>query len=284
MSDLSEKEKLMYRIMGAVANSGVPLIYKGAMVTKLFLLEHKFSAFSRETQDIDASWAGNRLPTMETLTVALNKALAPLAMKAIVKREYGDKKSAGFNVVYQNSGELVVSVDIDMRSEKGGRTYQYGDITFLGATVDHILSDKIYILSTEKAYRRAKDAIDVYALSHCVEVRARSILSIWKEYGRTPGTFEAFTSRRADLENAYLKLQRVEPKPDFSVVFSRLRLFLALFVEMSIKNLKWDNNKQLWNEPPSLLLRLDANKAKVECEKVLSDKTLVKSKDGQDIH
>jgi hypothetical protein len=124
---------------------------------------------------------------METLTAALNKALVSFAMRAVVKREYGEKKSAGFNVVYENTGELAVSVDIDMRSEKGIRTYRYGDITFRGVTVDYILSDKIYVLSTEKAYRRVKDAVDVYALSHCVKVQARSIRDIWKEYGRTPG-------------------------------------------------------------------------------------------------
>jgi hypothetical protein len=284
MTDLSDKEKLMYRIMGAITDSGVPLVYKGAMVTKLVLLEHKFSAFSRETQDIDASWADNRLPTMETLTAALNKALTPLAMRAIVKREYGEKKSAGFNVVYENSGELAVSVDIDMRAEKGSQIYRYDDITFRGATVDHILSDKIYVLSTEKAYRRVKDAIDVYALSHCVKVQARSIRDIWQEYGRTPGAFEAVTARRADLEHAYLKLQRVEPKPDFSAVFNRLRLFLAPFVDMSTKNLIWDNNKQSWrNSPPSLLLELEANKARIKREKTLSDKPRTKNKDEREI-
>ncbi|MCL2748410.1 MAG: nucleotidyl transferase AbiEii/AbiGii toxin family protein [Oscillospiraceae bacterium] len=257
MTELSDKEKLMYNIMGAVSNSGVPLIYKGAMITKLLLLEHKFSAFSRETQDIDASWAGNRLPTMGALTAALNQALAPFAMKAIVKREYGERKSAGFNVVYESNGELAVSVDIDMRSEKGGRTYHYGGISFLGTTVDHILSDKIYVLSTEKAYRRAKDAVDVYALSHCAKVQTRPILDIWKEYNRTPGRFEALTARRADFEHAYSKLQRVEPKPDFPVLFNLLRLFLAPFVEMSTNNLAWDNNKQLWRDPSFFLQKLE---------------------------
>jgi hypothetical protein len=283
MTDLSDKEKLMYRIMGAVADSGVPLIYKGAMVTKLLLLEHQFNDFSRETQDIDASWDGNRLPTMDALTAALNNALSPFDMRAIVKREYGEKKSAGFNVVYESSGEPAVSVDIDMRSDKGSRTYTYGDITFRGVTVDHILSDKIHVLSTEKVYRRVKDAVDVYALSHCVKVRAQSILDIWMEYGRTPGAFEAFTVRRADLEHAYLKLRRVEPKPEFSVVFDRLRFFLAPFVEMSTKNLTWDIYDQIWREPPSLLLELKENMARVEREKALADKIREKIKDKRDV-
>jgi len=266
MNNLTDKENLIYRIMGAVANSEVPVVYKGAMVTKLLLLENDFSAFSRETQDIDASWAGERLPTMEELTATLNKALAPFAMKAIVKREYGEKKSAGFNLVYKNSGELVVSMDIDMRPEKGSREYRHGDITFLGATVDRILSDKIYVLSTDNAYRRAKDVVDVYALSYCVKIQPNSIYNIWKEMGRTPGAFEAFSSRLDDLKHAYSKLQRVEPKPDFSVVLDRLRLFLAPFIEKSTQNLTLDNNNQHLKESKSLLERLEVNKQRTKTQ------------------
>ena len=56
MNRLTDSEKLMYDVMGAIANSNVPVIYKGAMVTKLILREHDFDDFVRETQDIDASW------------------------------------------------------------------------------------------------------------------------------------------------------------------------------------------------------------------------------------
>jgi hypothetical protein len=65
MSRLTNSEKLMYDVMGAIANSNVPVIYKGAMVTKLILREHGFADFTRETQDIDASWAGDKPPSME---------------------------------------------------------------------------------------------------------------------------------------------------------------------------------------------------------------------------
>ncbi|GHV44158.1 hypothetical protein FACS189492_0030 [Clostridia bacterium] len=260
MTNLTDKEKLMYQIMGAIATSRVPLVYKGALVTKLLLLEHDFDAFSRETQDIDASWVGSRLPTMGELTDALNQALAPFALEAKVKRDYGEKKSAGFNVLYKNTGELAVSVDIDMRSEKGSQEYHYGDVTFLGVTVDQILSDKIYILSTEKAYRRVKDAVDIYALSHCVKVQANTICAIWKETDRIPGVFEALGSRCSDLEHAYVKLQRVEPKPEFSGLLKRLRLFLAPFIDMNTQNLTWNNDTQCWYEPQSLLDRLESHK------------------------
>ena len=115
MNKLTDSEKLMYDVMGAIANSNVPVIYKGAMVTKLILREHDFDDFVRETQDVDASWAGGNPPTMEQLTAMLNNALVGLGLTATVKREYGDKISAGYKILDPN-GDIKLSIDIDMRS------------------------------------------------------------------------------------------------------------------------------------------------------------------------
>ncbi|MCL2060703.1 MAG: hypothetical protein FWH01_16890 [Oscillospiraceae bacterium] len=76
MNKLTEQEKRMYDVMGAIANNGVPIIYKGALVTKLILFENQFEDFLRETRDIDASWVGeNRylkpIQIAETKTTAL---------------------------------------------------------------------------------------------------------------------------------------------------------------------------------------------------------------------
>ena len=57
--------------MGAIADGNVPVIYKGAMITKLILQENDFDDFLRETQDIDASWAGAN-PPEHTLFIVLN--------------------------------------------------------------------------------------------------------------------------------------------------------------------------------------------------------------------
>jgi len=65
MIKLTEQEKKMYDVMGAIAHSDVPIIYKGALVTKLILHENDFDDFMRETRDIDASWAGANPPPME---------------------------------------------------------------------------------------------------------------------------------------------------------------------------------------------------------------------------
>ena len=83
---LTDSEKLMYDVMGAIANGSVPILYKGAMIIKLILQENNFDDFTRETQDIDASWAGVHSPSMEQLTDMLNFALTRLELSAVVKR------------------------------------------------------------------------------------------------------------------------------------------------------------------------------------------------------
>jgi hypothetical protein len=90
MVKLTENEMLMYDAMGAMAKANVPVVYKGAMITKLILQEKGFGYFMRETQDIDANWAEEKEPPMEQLTAMLNRSLLELGLKAVVRREYGE--------------------------------------------------------------------------------------------------------------------------------------------------------------------------------------------------
>jgi hypothetical protein len=115
MNRLTDSEKLMYSVMGAIADGSVPLVYKGAMVTKLILREHNVDDFSRETQDVDASWAGAAPPPMEQLTAMLNRALSRLGLIALVKREYGEKMSAGFKII-DSIGDVTLSVDTHLET------------------------------------------------------------------------------------------------------------------------------------------------------------------------
>jgi hypothetical protein len=198
MNKLTDSEKLMYDVMGAIANGNVPVIYKGAMITKLILQENGFDDFARETTDIDASWVGASSPPMEQLTAMLNDVLSALGLKALVKREYSEKMSAGFNII-DSDGVEKLSIDIDMRATINSRTYQYGNTTFLGATPDNVIADKISVVSSDKIFRRAKDLIDLYALSHCVTVKTADIRAIWERENRVPGVFDAFRNRQDEL-------------------------------------------------------------------------------------
>jgi hypothetical protein len=64
---MAEHEKLMYQILGKVSETNTPIVFKGALVTKLILAENGFTSLERRTVDIDANWTGEP-PTMDYLT------------------------------------------------------------------------------------------------------------------------------------------------------------------------------------------------------------------------
>ena len=245
LNRLTDSEKLMYSVMGAIANGSVPVIYKGAMITKLILQENQFGDFARETQDIDASWAGENLPPMLQLTDMLNRALAGLGLSAVVKRAYGEKMSAGFKIV-DTVGGIKLSIDIDMRAVVDSRTYQFGNVTFLGVTPDNVLSDKISVVSSDRVFRRTKDLIDIYALAHCVTVKTEKLHHIWERENRVNEDFNAFKNRRDELRHAYEKLRRVSAKPEFDTLYDYLASFLTPFIEYKTTALVWNNGKSIW--------------------------------------
>jgi hypothetical protein len=253
MDKLTNAEKLMYDIMGAIADGNVPVVYKGAMITKLILRENHFDDFVRETQDIDASWTGMSQPSMEQLATMLNSALSRFGLNAAVKRKYGKTISAGFKII-DAAGDVKLSMDIDMRAAVDSRMYQFGNVTFRGVTPNSVISDKISVVSSDKVCRRAKDLIDLYALAHCVTIQKQELYKLWMKEKRTIGTFEAFAKRRDDLEHAYEKLRRIEAKPDFRELYEYLTVFLAPFIESDLKSNVWDNRNNAWvlDESPNL--------------------------------
>ena len=273
MGRITDSEKLMFDVMGAIANGNVPVVYKGAMITKLILQEHHFDDFVRETQDVDASWAGVKPSTMEQLTEMLNRALSGIGLTAVVKREYDEKTSAGFKIV-DSDNEAKLSIDIDMRASIDSRTYQYGNTTFRGVTPDSVIADKISVVSSDKVFRRAKDLIDIYALSHCVTVKTADIRTLWERENRVVGSFNAFLNRQGDLRHAYEKLRRVDAKPEFAEIYGYLTGFLTPFIEAKTAALAWDNISGGWtggaqaivsrSEPETLLGELSEAKRIVD--------------------
>ena len=246
MIKLTEQEKRMYDVMGAVANSGVPIIYKGALVTKLILQENRFDDLVRETQDIDASWAGENPPTMELLTEMLSLALNERGLKVVAVREHGEKMSACYDIIDTTSGELAMTIDIDMRKAVDSRSYQFGSVEFQGVTPDNVIADKISAIASDRVFRRAKDLIDVYALAHCVTVKTENIRHIWAHENRVIGNFDAFKNRRDELRHSYEKLRRVSAKPEFNALYGYMASFLTPFIESKTTALVWISGENTW--------------------------------------
>lgn len=62
----------MYQILGGFSEVDAPLVFKGALITKLVLAEGGFTSLERPTQDIDANWIGAP-PSMDYLVDVVNE-------------------------------------------------------------------------------------------------------------------------------------------------------------------------------------------------------------------
>ena len=248
---MTDKEKTMYQIMGIISESDAPIVFKGAMVTKLVLAESGFTAFSRETKDVDANWVGDP-PSMESLGATINAALerSGNSFMATAFREHGDKRSAGFAFKDAETGEEIFIMDISIKPVVGSRVYRYGDMQIRGVLPNEILADKITVMSTKSIFRRAKDIVDVYALSHCVRVDTSEIFEVFRKNSeREVGAFTEFLVRRADIQHAYNKLTGVEGKPPFDDVYVHLSKFLHPFIERDEAPKLWNIDTLTWDVP-----------------------------------
>jgi hypothetical protein len=244
---MTNKEKTMYQILGAICDTDAPVVFKGALITKLILTEHGYTALERQTRDIDANWIG-KPPLMSDMESTVNRSLETMdgKFRAEAFREYGDKKSAGLYIIERETNEKIVTMDVDVRPICGSKIYYYGEIGIKGVLANEILADKITVLSGIKMFRRTKDLIDVYALTHCVKVLTTEIFKVIMSKHLDLGNFTEFLTRRTDAEHAYNKLQGVENKPPFDDVYLYLKEFVQPFVQQDKILRTWNSSKRGW--------------------------------------
>lgn len=245
---MTEQERLMYELLGKISSSNAPIVFKGGLITKIVLEQNGFCDLQRATVDIDANWIGSP-PTMEFLTATLTAALGELQDKytLVPFREYGEKKSAGLNVLDKASGTKVISMDIEINPIISSTIYHFGEISIKGVLADEIIADKICAISTDLIYKhRAKDLVDAYALSQCIDVNVKKVLEVCKTKNRVLQSFDGLLNRKSDVEHAYNKLKRIEGKPEFSQVYDYLCRFVHPFVMKDDTEKVWDPNRTVW--------------------------------------
>jgi len=246
--NISETERLMYDILGRICTTDVPIVFKGALITKIVLFEHGFTTTNRETIDIDANWVG-RIPPMEEIVKIINDALnlQDNKYRAEFFRDYREGIQTGGVLIYDsNTNSQLVTMDIDIRPIIGSRTYYYGEIAIRGVDPKEIIADKISVISSRMIFRRAKDLIDVFALSQCINVTTDEIYEITQSKNRELGVFDEFRNRKSDLEHAYSRLRRVSNKPQFMEIYSYLESFLFPFISGDRSHREWNCDELRW--------------------------------------
>ncbi|MCC8029986.1 MAG: nucleotidyl transferase AbiEii/AbiGii toxin family protein [Lachnospiraceae bacterium] len=229
--NLTAEEKLMYEVMKAIYDSGIPIDFKGSMVLKACLLEAGYTEEIRHTVDIDANWYSDTPPSPEQMTDSLQQALRKNGINLTVNlyRMYGKGRSAGFELKDPATDEILFSMDIDVnRPAPPTKIYEIAGFRFRGVSSSQMLADKISVISGDKVFRRIKDIVDLYYISKVIDFETTEILQILKNNDRILGSFNGFLHKQDDLRHAYEKFRFTGDvdKPLFDDVYRTVRSYI----------------------------------------------------------
>ena len=229
--NLTAEEKIMYEVMMAIYDSGIPMNFKGSMVLKACLLEAGYSEETRHTVDIDGNWYSDTPPTAEQMVESLQKALGKkgIDLDVSIFRMYGEGRSAGFDLTDRATGEKLFSMDVDVnRPVLSTKIYEISGIHFLGVSPSQMIADKISAVSTDKVFRRIKDVVDLYYLSKVFDFNKKETIQVLKDTGRTLGDFSGFLQRPDELQHSYEKFRFAGgvSKPPFDEVYLTVKNYI----------------------------------------------------------
>ena len=169
--NLTAEEKLMYAVMKAIYDSGIPVNFKGSMVLKACLMEAGYADETRHTVDIDANWYSATPPTGPQMVESLEKAIqkSGLDLEVGLYWMYGEGRSAGFELIDKDTDEVLFTMDMDVnRPVPPTRIYEVDGVRFCGVSPSQMIADKLSAISTDKVFRRIKDVVDL-SLIHISE-------------------------------------------------------------------------------------------------------------------
>ena len=253
---------ILESIMKKFASEDLPIIFKGAMILKLAIKDNNPQNINRITKDIDGDWCDIKT-TMQEMTTILNNAIRKLDenLMIIPTRNYTPTNSAGFDVITTDTNDKIASIDLSVRNHQFKHIYACNGVNITGASIPKMITDKVCVVSSKKIYRRAKDLLDLYILSHIAEFDSTLIYYIAKDSFKTIGDFKEYLDDKSDLlKHAYNKLTAIENKPDFHEIKERLDVFLAPFI-IAEKTKKYHWAKNGWT-PPVNINELSSNRRK----------------------
>ena len=233
---LTTEEKLMFEVMGAIYDSGIPVDLKGSMALKACLIEAGYSGDTRYTLGIDANWRSSAPPPVERMTESLQKAIDRLGFDLNVSlyRMYGESRSAGFDIADRATGEIMFTMDVDVNQPKiPTRVYEVNGLRFCGVSPFYIIVDMISVISSDMVFQRIDDVIDLYYFSRVFEFGDAGFFHILQSSGKTLGNFDGFLRREDDLRQAYdnFRFTGNVTKPMFDEVYRGVKEYIYTILQ-----------------------------------------------------
>ncbi len=239
--NISAEEKLMYDVMKAIYESGIPISFKGSMVLKACLIEAGYSDDTRHTVDIDANWNTDIPPSETQMVESIQNAISKsgIGLKVGLYRMFGENRSAGFELTDTQTGEVLFTMDVDVnRHVAKTKTYEVAGMRFCGVSPVQMIADKVEAISTDRVFRRIKDVVDLYYISSVFPFDRTAVIRILKEDGKTISSFSGFLYHKEELRHAYEKFRFSGDvnKPPFEEVYSTVKAYIkdVIYREQSI--------------------------------------------------
>lgn len=223
---------MMYDVMKAIYESGIPVNFKGSMVLKACLIEAGYPEDTRHTVDIDGNWNSDTPLSADQMVESLQKAIdkSGIELKISIYRMYGESRSAGFNLTDKATDEILFTMDVDVnRPIPPTKVYEIEGIRFCGVSPIQMIADKTAVVSTDKVFRRIKDVVDLYYLSSVFAFDCKAVNQALLNSKRQLGDFSGFLNRTNDLKHSYEKFRFAGGvnKPPFDKVYHAVKTFLA---------------------------------------------------------
>ena len=233
---ITAEEKLMYDVMKAIYDSGIPVSFKGSMVLKACLIEAGYVEDTRHTVDIDANWNSNTSPSGEQMVESLQKAIreSGINLRVSIYRMYGEGRSAGFELADGDTDEVLFTMDIDVnRPIPETKIYEVAGVRFCGSVPNQMIADKVAAISTDKVFRRIKDVVDLYYISNVFAFDRAAVFDALKRSGKSLDGFQGFLNRKEDLRHSYEKFRFAGDvnKPQFDDVYKAVIDFIKDVLE-----------------------------------------------------
>ena len=230
--NITTAEKLMFKVMKAIFDSGIPVSFKGSMVLKACLIEAGYDEETRHTVDIDANWNTDTAPSAEQMVESIQNALVKGRIELRVKlyRMYGEGRSAGFELSDPDMEEILFTMDIDVnRPLAPTKIYEVESLRFRGVAPIQMIADKISVVSSYKVFRRIKDVVDLYYISKVFDLNVSETFETLRNSGRVLGNFDGFINRSEELRHSYEKFRFAGDviKPGFDEVYETVKRYLS---------------------------------------------------------
>ena len=227
MTHTRDIEKVLYRIVEELSKEKAPIIFKGALALKdLLYMNNPDLLIDRKTTDIDANWIEeyNKDKIISIIDRAV-KIVNP-DYKVELYREPASHKSLGLKILDKDNS-VFAKMDIDIMDNPFYIECTINDINIKYSDFNKMMSDKLFSISNDFVFRRAKDLLDIYLIIKDNKINKEDIEKVLNYENRKLGDFSAMLNGKKELEHAYNTLEGIKNKPDFNIVWNSILDYLT---------------------------------------------------------